>query len=55
MPWKASKGGGYRTKRGGKVKRPGKYEAMRRKGLPKSAAARIANAPSKGKRKRSRR
>lgn len=55
MPWRANKSGGYRTKHGGNVKRPAQYEAMRRKGLSKTTAARIANSASKGKRKRSRR
>lgn len=46
MPWKR-KGKGYKTSRGGFVKRPKQYEALRRKGMSKSAAARIANSKRK--------
>jgi hypothetical protein len=34
------------------VKRPKMYEALRRRGLPKTVAARIANAPKKRKARR---
>ena len=34
------------------LRRPGMYEALRRKGLSKSAAARISNAGKKRRRKR---
>lgn len=42
MPWKRRKSG-YTTKRGGFVRRPKQYEALRRKGMSKSRAARISN------------
>ncbi len=47
MPWRRRKGGGYRTKKGGNVKKPRQYEALRRKGMSKSKAARITNAKKK--------
>jgi hypothetical protein len=54
MPWKKTKKG-YRVKgkkRSGTVKRPKQYEALRRKGMPKKTAARIANSKRKrGKKK----
>lgn len=43
MPWRKNRRGGYGTKRGGNVKRPKQYEALRRKGMSKKKAARIAN------------
>ena len=33
------------------VKKPRKYEALRRKGLPKARAAKIANSPKSSSRK----
>jgi hypothetical protein len=51
MPWKKNRKGGYRTKRGGNVKRPKQYEALRRKGMSKKTAARIANSKRKRGRK----
>jgi hypothetical protein len=42
VPWKRTKGG-YTTKRGGFVRRPKLYEKLRRHGMPKKKAARIAN------------
>lgn len=45
MPWKKTKKG-YRVKgkkRSGTIKRPKQYEALRRKGMSKKRAARIAN------------
>jgi hypothetical protein len=42
MPWTAVNGG-YRTKRGGFVRNPKQYEALRRKGMPKDKAAAIVN------------
>lgn len=44
MPWRRNRGGGYRTKRGGNVRNPRQYEALRRKGYSKSRAAKITNA-----------
>ncbi|MBS2026302.1 MAG: hypothetical protein JST54_00235 [Deltaproteobacteria bacterium] len=35
----------------GNVKKPRKYEALRRKGLPKARAAKIANSPKSSSRK----
>lgn len=52
MPWKKNKGGGYRTKKGGSVKRPKQYEALRRKGMSKKAAARIANTKRRRRKRR---
>jgi len=51
MPWKRTKGGYKKRgqKRGGNVKRPKQYEALRRKGMPKKTAARIANSKRKKK------
>lgn len=49
MPWKKTKKG-YRVKgkkRSGTIKRPKQYEALRRKGLSKKMAARIANRKKK--------
>jgi hypothetical protein len=43
MPWKKAKGGGKTTKRGGFVKNTKQYEALRKKGVSKGKAARIAN------------
>lgn len=51
MPWKKTKKG-YRVKgkrRSGTVKRPKQYEALRRKGMSKKSAARIANSKKRGK------
>lgn len=45
MPWKRTKKG-YRVKgkkRSGTIKRPRQYEALRRKGMSKRRAAKIAN------------
>lgn len=45
MPWKKTKKG-YKKKgqkKGGNIKRPKQYEALRRKGMSKRIAARIAN------------
>jgi hypothetical protein len=50
MPWRRRKSG-YTTKRGGFVRRPKQYEALRRKGLSKTAAARIANSRRRKKRR----
>lgn len=50
MPWKRIKSG-YRTAKGGFVRRPKQYEALRKKGLPKSTAAKIANSPRRKKSK----
>lgn len=49
MPWKKNKGGGFSTKRGGNVKNPAQYEALRKKGMSKKKAARIANSKRSGK------
>lgn len=52
MPWKKTKRG-YRVKgkkRSGTVKRPKQYEALRRKGMSKRTAARIANTRRRKKR-----
>lgn len=45
MPWKKTKTGYKKrnAKRGGHIKRPKQYEALRRKGMSKKRAARIAN------------
>lgn len=43
MPWRKDKGGGYRTRRGGHIDRPGVYERLRGKGFGKGKAARFAN------------
>lgn len=45
MPWKKVKGGYTRKgkKRGGFIKKPKVYEALRKKGMSKGKAARIAN------------
>lgn len=43
MPWKKTKSGSYRTKKGGSVKRPKQYEALRKQGVSKTKAAKIAN------------
>jgi hypothetical protein len=51
MPWRRNKGGGYRTGKGGNVKKPKQYEALRRRGLSKTAAARITNAGKRAQRK----
>lgn len=45
MPWKKT-GKGYKVKgkkRSGTIKRPKQYETLRRKGMSKKRAARIAN------------
>lgn len=46
VPWKRSKGGYTKRKRGrgGFVRKPRQYKALRRKGYSKSKAARITNA-----------
>ena len=50
MPWK-KQGSGYKVKgRGGHVRKPKLYEALRRKGKSKQTAAKIAN-NRKGKKK----
>lgn len=49
MPWR-KQGKGYTTKPGGHVAKPKMYEALRRKGVSKTKAAKITNA--KGKRKK---
>lgn len=52
MPWKKTKSG-YKKKgqkKGGNIKRPKQYEALRRRGVPKKMAARIANRKRKKKR-----
>jgi hypothetical protein len=46
MPWKKT-GSGYTTRRGGFVKNPGQYEALKKSGMSKGKAARIANAKGK--------
>ena len=49
MPWKKTKKG-YRVKgkkRSGTIKRPKQYEALRKKGMSKKRAARIANSRQK--------
>lgn len=43
MPWKRNRSGGYSTARGGNIKRPSVYEALRRRGMSKAKAAKIAN------------
>lgn len=52
MPWTKTKTG-YKKTRGGKghIKRPKVYEALRKKGMSKKRAARIANAKSKAHKK----
>lgn len=56
MPWRKTKRGGY-TKigatrgRGGFVRNPKQYEALRKKGMPKSQAAAITNAKKRRKKK----
>jgi hypothetical protein len=53
VPWKKS-GSGFTTAKGGFVKNPAQYEALKAKGMPKAQAARITNAKkgtSSGKRK----
>lgn len=44
MPWRKTKKG-YKVKgrKSGTIKRPKQYEALRRKGMSKRSAARIAN------------
>lgn len=49
MPWKKNKGGGYKTSKGGNVKNPKQYEALRKKGMSKDKAAKITNSKSKKK------
>jgi hypothetical protein len=54
MPWKKTRKG-YRVKgkrRSGTIKRPKQYEALRRRGMSKKTAARIANKPRKRRRKK---
>jgi hypothetical protein len=46
MPWRR-RGSGYTTKRGGLIRRPKVYEALRRKGASKTKAAKIANTTRK--------
>lgn len=51
MPWKKTKSG-YKKKgqkRGGHIKRPKQYEALRKKGMSKKSAARIANSKRRKK------
>lgn len=43
MPWKRTRGGGHKTKRGGFVRNTQQYEKLRKKGMSKKKAARIAN------------
>lgn len=45
MPWRKVKGGSTKAgaKRGGFVRNPAQYEALRQKGMSKSKAARIVN------------
>jgi hypothetical protein len=50
MPWRRQ-GKGYTTKRGGNVAKPSMYEALRRQGKSKTAAAKITNAKAGKKRK----
>jgi len=50
VPWKKTKGG-YKTARGGHIRSPRMYEALRRKGLSKSSAARITNSRRKRRRR----
>lgn len=42
MPWR-KQGKGYTTKKGGHVRNPAQYEALKGKGMSKKKAARIAN------------
>jgi hypothetical protein len=47
MPWKKA-GSGYTTRRGGFVKNPKQYEAIKKKpGMTKARAAAITNAKGK--------
>lgn len=59
MPWTKNRKGGYRKKgsnqRGGNIKRPKMYEALRRRGMGKRRAARIANSKQRKGRSRKRR
>jgi len=43
MPWK-KKGSGYTTAKGGFIKNPATYEALKREGKSKASAAAISNA-----------
>lgn len=43
MPWRSTRGGGHTTRRGGFIRNTKMYEALRRKGMSKSKAARISN------------
>lgn len=43
MPWSKS-GSGYTTKRGGFIRNPKQYEALKAGGMSKAKAARITNA-----------
>ena len=43
MPWRKT-GSGFTTKRGGFVKNPKQYEALKAEGMSKAKAARITNA-----------
>lgn len=47
MPWRKNRSGGYRTKNGGNIAKPKIYEALRRKGMSKTKAAKITNAKKK--------
>jgi hypothetical protein len=47
MPWKKNKGGGYSTSKGGNIKSPEQYEALKEQGMSKEKAARITNASKK--------
>lgn len=49
MPWRAAKGGGKTTKRGGFVKNTKQYEALRKKGVSKGKAAAISNSKRRKK------
>jgi len=49
MPWKKTRGGAYTTARGGNIKNPAQYEALKEQGMSKEKAARITNASSKKK------
>ncbi len=51
MPWRANKGKGYRTPRGGNVANPKQYEGLRKRGMSKRRAAAVTNASNKRKRK----
>lgn len=50
MPWR-KRGTGYTTKRGGFIRRPKVYEALRRKGASQAKAAKIANTTRRRKHK----